>query len=256
VSKQSTTLHSLRFARPLETYAREAPVQDLLESWERLPSRIVLRRLEDSVRDLGIPNEAFVAVARALRRRGDEDDAWRIVELLAERTTGRTSRHIAVWGLAGTRHREDLVREILQMMIECAISLSPRDEFWECRFWTCFDRRARTILRDFRCGQADETSWDEWTDGAGREPSAGRLQAAPAMDWLDNAVAQSALAQLPEPMRTAFYLKHYGGYKEESQTAEPTIASALGVSGRSVRNYLRRAEKILAEWRAEEMDND
>jgi DNA-directed RNA polymerase specialized sigma24 family protein len=256
VSKPSTTALPSDFARPLETYHREALVQDLLESWRHLPARIVLQKLDTGVREGGIPNEAYVAVARALIRAGADDEAWRVVELIARRTAGRTSRHIAVWGLAGTRHQEDLAREIMQMTIESVISTSARDEFWECRFWTCFDRRARTILRDFRCDRTQEASWDEWTDNGGKEPANGVSHGVSSVDWVDSLAARSALARLPEPLRTAFYLKHYAGYKEESRTAEATVASALGVSGRSVRNYLQRAEQLLAEWRAEEIDNE
>lgn len=255
MSKYSTTTLSLNFARPLETYVREGLVQDLLVSWERLPARIVVRKLEGGLRDEGIPIEAYVAVARTLLRSGADGDGWRVIELLAQRTTGRTLRHLAVWGLVGTRHQEDLAREITRVTIECVISTSARDEFWECRFWTCFDRRARTILRDFRCGRTDEASWDEWTEIEGREPIV-RTHRASSIDWTDSLAARSALARLPEPMRTAFYLKHYADYKEESRTAEPTIASTLRVSGRSVRKYLRRAEQLLDEWRAEETDHD
>jgi DNA-directed RNA polymerase specialized sigma24 family protein len=156
---------------------------------------------------------------------------------------GRTQRHLDVWGVTGRETREDLARDILLVVIEGVMSLAAEQEFWECRFWTCFDRRARTVLRDMRRGSA-EVALD---DRAETDP---RLPAGAEISVEVRAVAAEALGSLPEPLRTAFILKHYAGYQEESgDPDEQTIARALGVTGRSVRNYLRRAERILAEWR-------
>lgn len=254
MSESSTTQWDI--AQPLQTYRRETPVQALLDSWRRLSPRVVLQRLRaDASR--AIPNEALVAAARAFIRAGLREDAWTVLQLVAERTSARTYRHMAVWGLEGARHREDVTREILQILVDCVLSTTPQNEFWECRFWTCFDRRTRTFLRDYCRGRAEETPWDEITEGAlAREESGVGAGASSAGAWTDDVYARTLFERIPEPYRTAFYLKHYGGYKEESRTDEPTIATALNVSGRTVRTYLRRAEEMLAEWRAEGGDDD
>jgi len=49
--------------------------------------------------------------------------------------------------------------------------------------------------------------------------------------------------------RQAVYLKYIEGLPEESDDpTRQTIAKILGVTGRSVRNYLRKAERKLQEW--------
>jgi DNA-directed RNA polymerase specialized sigma24 family protein len=59
----------------------------------------------------------------------------------------------------------------------------------------------------------------------------------------------AALSVLNDVERQSVYLKYIEGLPEESEDPERlTIAKILGVTGRSVRNYLRRAEKKLWEW--------
>lgn len=247
MSDIAKTSSDFQIGRPLSTYRREPEVETVLHSWNRLSARAVMQRID--AEGARVPNEALVSVAREFVRSGAMADAWTIIDLLTRRVASRTYRHLAVWGIAGTGHHEDVTRDIVHMMIECVLSTEPRNEFWECRFWTCFDRRVRSILRDFSHRRQGEAAWDETVE---RETPAelGRVAIAEAaVDWTDDIAARALLGRLPEPLRAAFYLKHYAGYSEEG--AEPTIASALGVSGRTVRNYLRRAETMLSEWREE-----
>jgi len=243
VSDIARTTSKVRFAYGLTTYRREAAVQAVLERWDLSGARsnAPMREWDDA----STPLEALVAAARALAKAGFDAEAWGVVEILIRRVAPRTYRHLAVWGIAGGRDQEDVTRDIVHMTIECVLSTSPQSEFWECRFWTCFDRRVRSLLRDFSHRRLGDTPWD---DAAEQLPDVG----AGAVDWTDNIAARALLDRLPEPIRTAFYLKHYAGYKEESAAPEPTIATMLGVSGRSVRNYLRKAEQLLSEWRGEE----
>ncbi len=241
-------------SRPLDTYRREPPVQELLESWRTLSPRAVQQRVRADV-EKRIPLEALVAVARAFRRAGRDDDAWSIVELISDRSAGRTFRHLAVWGLSDGDEREDLTRQILHMMVNAVLSTDPQAEFWECRYWTCFDRRVRSMLRDYRRRNPAQDSWDEAIEMTGDRAVEGEEMAAvietSASTWPEWVAARDLLARLPEPLRTAFYLKHYAGFRDEGEAGEPTIATALNVTGRTVRNYLRRAEELLAEWRKE-----
>ncbi len=133
------------------------------------------------------------------------------------------------------------------MMVECVRSTGPHNEFWECRFLTCFDRRVRSILRDFSSSRPSDAALDDDIAETLPDPQT--------VDWTDDIAARVLLDRLPEPMRTAFYLKHYMGYKEESGHG-PTIASTLGVSGRTVRNYLKKAEHLLSEWRKSDEAGD
>ncbi len=59
---------------------------------------------------------------------------------------------------------------------------------------------------------------------------------------VDTVVGKQALAALPENHRMAFVLSRL------NQLTELEIAVALGVTDRTVRNYLRAAEEGLARW--------
>ena len=237
MSDTARTTTDVQYAYSLTTYRREPDVQAVLERWDRLSARLPLREWDDP----STPLEALVTAARALSKAGQSAQAWAVVEAIVRRVTSRTYRHLAVWGVVGTNRHEDVTRDIVHMTVECVLSTGPQNEFWECRFWTCFDRRVRTILRDMNRGRQSETTLDDDFDIVDNHA-----------DWTDNVAAQALLDRLPEPVRTAFYLKHYAGYKEESAEPEPTISTLLGVSGRTVRNYLTKAEKLLSEWRNED----
>jgi DNA-directed RNA polymerase specialized sigma24 family protein len=187
--------------------------------------------------------ETLVAVARSYLRAGLDTDANRVLESIAGRLAGRIHRHLQVWGVRNADDRDDLVQELLHMTFSCIRSQGRDQEFWECRFWVCFDRRSQSLLRDWRQSRPHGVSLDEIAEN---DPDI--LRAPAPVSIADRAVAREALARLPEPLRTAFLLKHLAGYKEESRDAsEPTIARSLGVTGRTVRNYLDRAAAILAD---------
>ena len=58
---------------------------------------------------------------------------------------------------------------------------------------------------------------------------------------------REALRALPEQERRAFVLYHYEDWPQDE------IAQTLGVTDRTVRNLLVRAQKRLEEWRAEKV---
>ncbi len=165
-----------------------------------LPVDALVARLEaDAGRRYA--NETLVWAVRALILAGLADPARRLLKVLAIRVRGRTSRHLDIWGIRGREAREDAAQDILRMMFECVLSTQRDQEFWECRFWTCFDRRARSLLRDLLLREGAMLSLDAL---AHMPPGALRARAdSPAA----RAEVAEAMRQLPEPVRTAFYLR-------------------------------------------------
>jgi DNA-directed RNA polymerase specialized sigma24 family protein len=122
------------------------------------------------------------------------------------------------------------------------------------RFWVSFDCDLLDIVRRRRREQDNQPAFDQAQDSLSSDSEIYTVN-----PWLDNSLQDplmrtlisEALAGLPDIIRQAFVLKYYAGYPEESDKHEKgaTIASMLNVSGRTVRNYLMRAEEHLARWR-------
>jgi DNA-directed RNA polymerase specialized sigma24 family protein len=127
------------------------------------------------------------------------------------------------------------------------LSDDPRHEFWEVRFNLCLKRKIIDELKPLRRIFENEYSPGQQQDDNGSiyDPTE-HLPDDSALSPELLAVARMMLVQIPEPWRTAFYLKHCEEWVEESNDPQqPSIARHLGVTGRSVRNYLRHAEKFL-----------
>ena len=124
-------------------------------------------------------------------------------------------------------------------------------EFWEVRFWVCLDRRLWNLVEkrqgalDVQLREAEAPSGIEL--GEAESLLARLTDPAPGPEAL--AERNSAMAILTETERLAVFLKYVEGLPEESDDPERvTAAKILGVTGRSVRNYLRRAEEKLIQW--------
>ena len=73
----------------------------------------------------------------------------------------------------------------------------------------------------------------------------------------DLATIAQALRRLPPQLREVFLLRHYFSVKIGSDDlakgdgGEPTIAEQFGCTGRTVRNWLKEADDLLAQFREE-----
>jgi RNA polymerase sigma factor (sigma-70 family) len=173
---------------------------------------------------------------------------------LVRRISPKISRTVAVWRLDKVDSRsDDVIDEILVDFYDQVFSDDEAAMFWEVRFWVCLERRLLNIVRRRRA------EIDREDNGSDLDSAFG--DCLPTKSWEDDpetqALVMDALARLSPPEREVFVLKHWCGYAEESKTdpAEETIASIMGVTGRTVRNHLARAEENLAMWRAGETKN-
>lgn len=239
-------------------YTREPDVLADIAALRALPGREFWRRaaITDWQAD-GCPRmESLVYFLRALSLRGDGDEAWRIAEILTGRVANTVLRRIGRWRSLTVDQREEVESAVTIKLYEEWFSLEPGGEFWEVRFAVCLERtisdeidRALRIVRN----ETDLTSWED--DTGDTADAWERIADTPTLDAETTAMIADALACLEEPLRTAFYLYHYEGWPEySSDPSQPSIAHLLGVTSRSVRNYLRRAEARLAQWRGTEND--
>lgn len=190
-----------------------------------------------------IQEEALVCLLRIRLRNEERQEAWRIAEVLMERVGGFLSRQISVWHLA-THHVEECIRDVQDTLLLDLFQEGEKAEFYEVRFWLCLKRRfLNTVQKYRRITEAEvhpndfATSEGEGEDALLRMPDLKTLSAQTQIE------IEEGLAQLKTQERVAFVLYHFEDWSQQE------IANRLGVSERTVRNLLTRAEKRLVEWR-------
>jgi hypothetical protein len=236
-------------------YRREADVEAQARDLLGLGERARQARLFGSYagNDPDRPREeTLVYFVRDYALKGDADTAWRLTELLVERIAGHVQRKLARWRLPAEQ-QDDCMRDLVAALCEAVFDHGPSAEFWEVRFWVCLDRRLwglvekrqQTLDAEIRPGDDEGDAEDS---AAGGEGVFARIaDAGPGPEAL--AEYKEAIALLAENERLAVYLRYVEGLPEESEDPNrESVAKILGVTGRSVRNYLRRAEAKLRSW--------
>lgn len=115
-------------------------------------------------------------------------------------------------------------------------------DFYETRFGLAFKRLRLTVQRSFR-RRARECSMDDPRQGV-EEPATMKTQD----DLVFDQERLALLDLLPDNERSALVLHYLNGLEIESvDPTKHTVATALGVTGRTVRNLLTRARaKLIA----------
>lgn len=233
-------------------YLREKRVEEEILHLCGLSSRARKERLQKDA-PAGAPErlreETLVYLLREYAERGDSELAWQLAERLTQRVSGHIARQLAKWRLPA-EDADDVTRDLFALLFDALFSREASAEFWEVRFWVCLDRRLwnlvekRQAVLDAQLTESDEESFGE---GEGEARLTRLADTAPGPETLLQ--YGDALTVLAERERLAVYLKYIEGLPEESEDPQRrTIAKILGVTGRSVRNYLRRAEQKLREW--------
>ena len=199
--------------------------------------------------------EVLVTLLRRSAAAGEDDLAWRIAGEITNRIKGRIARTLTLWRLDQPESTaEEVVGDIITATYEALFDFSARETFWEIRFWVAFDRRLLKIARAKRT-QLDNCQAplpeDDQSHSDELMATSSSFGSSNLHNPVDATLVGEALALLSPNERTAFLLKHVARMPEHSakENGPATIAQVLKVSPRTVRNYLSRAEKTLAEWR-------
>ena len=192
--------------------------------------------------------ETLAYALRECAARGDDETAWGIAELITERVSGHITRQLAKWRLP-QEDADDVTRDLFALLFEALFSREASAEFWEVRFWVCLDRRLWNLVEKRQASLDAQLS-------EGSEPQESESGESSLLRVADGGPSPEALAEygealtvLAEHERLAVYLKYIEGLPEESDDPNrQSVAKILGVTGRTVRNYLRRAEQKLREW--------
>ncbi len=246
----------------LRRYTRDpVVVQEMARLSAMSPQAMVKAACADaSEGQARIREETMVFLCRKLHGDGEGTHAWTIAMELARRCRRKVTHSLALWRLDGPEaNPSDIMDEVLTSLYQSLFDMSAKAAFWEIRFWICFDRMLLNSIRKRR-RELDRRaelitperpeSHDEAIESLldDLHPTHRKSLADP----FTNVAVADALLQLPQAVRTAYILKHAANMQEESHTSANvvTISSVLGVSGRTVRNYLTRADALLSKWRS------
>jgi RNA polymerase sigma factor (sigma-70 family) len=190
--------------------------------------------------------ETLVYFLRDALLRGDEHAAGVIMEALARRVIPTARKFLGhSFGLT-TDQRDQIIETLFGELYHAWLSLEPEDEFWEVRFGVCLKMKLIAVVKRYRRPyQMEQSALQTRADGDEYDLTE-NLEDPRAINAELRLLVADALRHLEEPVRTAFYLYHREEWTEER------IAAHLDVTDRTVRNYLRRAEQRLAEWRSME----
>ena len=156
----------------------------------------------------------------------------------------------------GQEDRKDLQGEVQRMVIEDLFEQDDRSDFMQVRFWTYLERKCidacRTMLR-----QTDNTeSLETGNSGEGESEGLTKLEVEVDGQILpeDFTTISKGLEKLPLHLRHVFLLRHFVGMKigpdnlDKDEGRELTIAAHYGRTGRTIRNWLKEADRLLADF--------
>lgn len=181
---------------------------------------------------------------------------------LSKCLVNRCANVIYGWlGSLEANEREDGNSEVIKELFTRILDLnSDHGDYLQVRFWLGLKRLTVSIfrkqlvkLRHQSTGDYDLERIDALTQQGAVAVSATSLRRSTESEAIDNVMLQAALAQLEEPYRTAYLLRHYEGWPiEDRDPAIQTISRRFDKTPRTIRNWLSRADETLKAWRGEQ----
>ena len=150
---------------------------------------------------------------------------------------------------------EDLQGDVMKCVIEDLFAQDDRGDFMQVRFWTYLKRKCIDACLAARRHTKNTESLDAVDSNGGKSEGKTRLEKEvdSGLSPEDSAILSEALANLPSHLRQAYLMRHYFGFKIGSDNTadaagnELTIAAHFNRSGRTIRNWLKEADRLLTE---------
>jgi DNA-directed RNA polymerase specialized sigma24 family protein len=155
--------------------------------------------------------------------------------------------------------REDAQSEVIARVFHPIFNLDhPRGEYYQVRFWNALKRRCIDVSAQYHDRAMDDRT-HRHRDPRDREDAGDDDPAENILDRTlapgDRALIADALREIAQELKPelvqAFILRHFSGWPIEGDDA-PTISEHLGVTARTVRNWLHAVDERLAAWRGGE----
>lgn len=153
--------------------------------------------------------------------------------------------------------REDLQSDVMEKLVEDLLAPDDRGDYLQVRFWDYLKKKTIDACRKASSSKGDTVSLDTGFSGESESEGPTRLeqQADTKLSPEELAMISQGLSKLPPDLRQAFLLRHYVGMNigadnpADAPEGELTIAQHFGRSGRTIRNWLKEAESLLAGFR-------
>lgn len=270
-------------------YQRRAKVERELEELEKLTLPKILARAragEHSAKAI-VSSEALVYLLRQAARTDGSHGAGvdGLVSILMERAERMLRRHIS--GAFDEFQREEICREVMDGLVDDITDTGDRGDYAEVNFndWLEHNRadacrkELRKAKRTERLGdEVDDLGEDDDTPPGTREQSKDPASAEPTPEAAAALAEAREKARLPHRIEAsefspedqyriastvkqanlepnvldAFLLHHYWDVPIDSKEPDKhTLRKHFGVSEKTVRNWLRRAEEAFAKLRGE-----
>lgn len=239
-----------------EAYRRHAEVEAQIEATLSLTTDdlIARARIADYRNTERLKDETLVYYLREGLRELDRIRADALARELAARCERTIRRRVS--GSINAQFAEDCAADALSDAAMVVFDLErDASDFAEVRFRVFLDRR----ISDARDRYLKQQNISARTTSLDAESDKGSYDEPESMEASPQTLAESreglrhlreGLRQLDEPIRTAFILRHYRGWQIEANDAnEPSISRHFNVTDRTVRNWLKRAERDLKAWR-------
>ena len=246
-------------------YRRDPAVEQQLAEATRLPPSQWRARADiaDKTAAGYLQEEALVYLLRIAHRQSEAAVASDLSEALLRRCGRFIYGHLTK---LGNETADEGYSEVVAQLFERILDLdSDRGDFYQVRFWPALEKLAirafQRLLKERKRGQqtisiSDVAGYDDDADEDRRVVQAPEL-ATPSDESfvITNDLVRDALTRVGEPYRTAFLLRHYAGWPTEDQDpAVQTISKYFKKDPRTIRNWLKRAEEALQQWRGEQQE--
>lgn len=158
--------------------------------------------------------------------------------------------------------RQDLQQDVLMKVVEDVLAPDDRADFMEARFGLYLKRRRidarRSALKDSGKAESLDVSYsgEDESEGWTKLDSLADTRLSPE----ELTTVSEGLAKLPPRLREVFLLRHAVGMEigSDNPADDPpdklTLAQRFGCSGRTIRNWLNKADDLLADFREKKDD--
>ncbi len=241
----------------------EAQIREALS----LPDEELVRRA--NLTDVKDPNyqkeEILVYLIRAFHISGNGTMTNQLSEALIKRTVKFINSKFR--GLDEDEAKDAYSEVISELFQHILFREDGRGDYLQIRFWSALKRLViSTFRRHVTRIEEDQTTLVRLSDLAGYESEeadddlndvrTGSISLKEVVDHgppVDRSVLISeSLLTLPEPLRTAYIVRHLHDWQiESSDPTEPTLSKHFGKPAKTIYNWLKRADKALEKWRGE-----